>query len=92
MRLIDNQSIADWAKTTQESEYTIAIKRINAGENLELVMQEMAERIKQKMLHYHITILKNEMSSNVINTSKDSYEENYIKKIGLRPDHVSDNS
>ena len=92
MRLISNQSIADWAKSIQELEYTIAIKRINAGENIELVMQEMAERIKQKMLHYHINILKSEMNSKVIDTGKNSYEENYTKKIGLRPDHISDNS
>ena len=70
MRLVDNQSITDWAKNVQESEYSIALKRIKAGENIDFVMQDMAERIKQKLLHYHISILKSEQSSNVIDTGK----------------------
>lgn len=90
MLRLHEETFAAWIKEIQEFEYNTAIKRIAAGENTDVVLEQMANRIMNKILHYHIV----EMKSKAVptDTGKEAYKQNYIDKIAVRADHVSDDT
>jgi len=91
MRINPDESITDWAKRVQQYEYGYALQQIAKGEDANLVMEAMAARIIQKMMHPIIKALQDtRIDQSKSDVSKKSYEENYIKRFGPKADHISD--
>lgn len=51
MKFDNNQSLEEWRDKVIESEYSIALKSIKKGVDVETVMTAMAYRIQQKLLY-----------------------------------------
>jgi glutamyl-tRNA reductase len=85
------ESLEDWASRVEKFEYGLALQRIAKSEPLEVVMEDMARRISQKMVHAMLTNFKKSRNIDYdVAESRRLYEENYLKKIGRRADHVFD--
>lgn len=51
MKFDNNQSIEQWANKVIEYEYTMALKSIKKGVDIDTVITTMAYRIQQKILY-----------------------------------------
>lgn len=58
MRKDPNESIEDWAERVRKFEYGYALQQLAKGHDLNLVMEAMAIRIQQKILHPIIVEIK----------------------------------
>jgi glutamyl-tRNA reductase len=94
MRYDPKQSYEEWANRVRLFEQGSAMQRIAMGDDIDKVMQDMAKRITDKLLH---PILK-EIHENTgkidmvqFEQSKLAYYEK-MKHIGPKSDHVVDDS
>lgn len=91
MRIEPEETYESWAKRVQMYEYGVALQQIALGKDFNQTLEQMAERISQKMLHPTIKTLRDtKINEEEFAASKKSYEENYIKRYGPKADHISD--
>lgn len=91
MRIKPGETLEDWAYRVQQYEYGYALQRLAQGEDVNLVMEAMTERIKQKILHPIVTAIKDSKKTGYDpEESRKAYEENYLKRYGPKPDHIND--
>jgi glutamyl-tRNA reductase len=91
MKYDPNESYEAWAKRVQMYEQGHAMKRIAAGEPADLVLEEMAKRITEKLIHPIIKQIESTVVSDYVpEKSKKDYEERYLKKNSPKPDHILD--
>jgi glutamyl-tRNA reductase len=91
MRIEPDETYESWAKRVQMYEYGVALQQVAQGKDFDEVLEQMAARINQKMLHPIIKALQDTaVDQSQLDASKKSYEENYIKRYGPKADHVSD--
>lgn len=94
MRYDPKESYEEWANRVRLFEQGSAMQRIAMGEDLDQVMQDMAKRITDKMLH---PILKNiqadisKIDTEKLERDKLAYYEQ-MKHIGPKSDHVVEDS
>lgn len=86
MRPKDNESYESWAERVRMFEQGRALQRIAQGEDVNLVMEDMARRIVDKMLH---PIYRELQIVNPINLeeSRRTYREK-MDRVGPAADHV----
>ena len=90
MRYDPKESYEEWANRVRLFEQGSAMQRIAMGEDLDQVMQDMAKRITDKMLH---PILKNiqadisKIDTEKLERDKLAYYEQ-MKHFGHKSDHV----
>lgn len=86
-----DESYEAWAKRVQMFEHGLAMQQIASGEPADLVLEKMAKRITDKLMHPILKQIENIAVSDYNPTqSKSDYDENYIKKFGPKPDHIQD--
>jgi len=90
MRYDPKQSYQDWASRVRLFEQGAAMQRIALGDDIDKVMQDMAKKITDKMLH---PILKaiHEDSSKIDLEKFERDKLNYyvtMEQVGLKSDHV----
>ena len=91
MRIEPDETYESWAKRVQMYEYGVALQQVAQGKDIDEVMDQMAARINQKMLHPIIKALQDtKVDQAELDLSKKAYEENYIKRYGPKADHISD--
>lgn len=91
MRIEPDETYENWAKRVQMYEYGVALQQVAQGKDFNQILEQMSERISQKMLHPIIKTLRDtRINQEDFAASKKSYEENYIKKYGSKPDHMLD--
>ena len=91
MRIKPGETYEEWAKRVQMYEYGVALQQIAQGKDIDEVMDQMASRISQKMLHPIIKALQeSKIDPKEIQASKLAYEENYINRYGPKADHILD--
>jgi hypothetical protein len=61
MRRNPNESYESWCQRVRMYEHGLALQRPAKGENIEIIMQDMARRIEEKLLH---PLLKKEQNEN----------------------------
>jgi glutamyl-tRNA reductase len=91
MKPRNEESYASWAERVRMFEHGRALQRIAQGEDAGLVMEDMARRIMEKLMHpviKHIQEVK--VSEYDPENSRKEYEENYLKKYGPKADHILD--
>ena len=89
MRQREGESYEDWAKRVQMYEHGWAMQRIAEGDSVDSVLEDMSNRITQKLLHP----LYKEISKSIVSTydaeaSKKEYEEKYLKYRTPVADHI----
>jgi len=89
LRIEDNENYEQWLERVCVYERTLALKRIEKGEDLNLVLEEMSKNIIKKSLHPILNAIHNIPNNYDAEASRRSYEE----KMGNRPrvaDHIDD--
>jgi glutamyl-tRNA reductase len=83
-------SYQEWAETVYQTELAHAQKSLANGEDINLVLEAMSERIKKKMLHPLYKIIKDSNKSDYdpIKSKEEYYKK--LERIGKSADHVSD--
>lgn len=90
MRINPGETYESWAKRVQQYEYGYALQQVAKGEDLNLVMEAMAARIQQKLLHPVFRAIRENSGSDYDPVAaKRAYEEAY-QNIGRVADHVVD--
>jgi glutamyl-tRNA reductase len=81
-----NESYESWANRVRLFEHGRAMQRVAQGEDINIVMEDMARRIVDKMLHPIFKELQ-VVSDIDIAESRRSYQE-AMSKVGPAADHV----
>jgi hypothetical protein len=94
MRYDPKQSYEEWANRVRLFEQGSAMQRIAMGEDIDKVMQDLAKRITDKLLH---PILKDiQANSNKVDLEKFERDKlayyETMKHIGPKSDHVVEDS
>lgn len=90
MRINPGETQESWAKRVQQYEYGYALQQVAKGHDINVVMEAMAARIQQKILHSLIQGIKENGVPVDMEVSKKAYEEAYLKNNSPKSDHVSD--
>jgi glutamyl-tRNA reductase len=91
MKYDPKESYESWAKRVQMFEQGHALQRIANGEPADLVLQDMARRMTDKLLHPYLLKLKENAiirAEHDAEKSKKSYKESYFEKVERIADHV----
>jgi glutamyl-tRNA reductase len=90
MKYEPNESFEKWAERVRMFEQGLAMQRIAKGESTDRVLEDMARRIVEKLLHPVIkSLMPTPASAEEIEKGKQKYNE-IMKNVGLKSDHVSD--
>lgn len=91
LRYTFGETLEDWAARVEKFEYGLALQRIAKGDPSEIVIEDMARRISQKMVHGIMVIFKESRKIDYdVAESRRIYEEGYLKRVAPRADHVFD--
>jgi glutamyl-tRNA reductase len=91
MKYNPDESYESWATRVRMFEQGMAMQRIANGDSVDQVLEDMARRIMEKLMHpviKHIQEVK--VSEYDPENSRKEYEENYLKKYGPKADHILD--
>jgi len=93
MRPRDDESYESWCKRVEMFEHGHALMQIAQGKDAEQVMEQMARRMVEKMLHPLYKIINDNGLTFNVEESKKNYKEQYLDKNpqGVA-DHVDTNS
>lgn len=86
MKPYDNESYESWAERVRMFEHGRALQKIAQGEDVNVVMDDMARRIIDKMLHPIYKELK-KIESTDLSESRQAYMEK-MSRVGPSADHV----
>jgi glutamyl-tRNA reductase len=91
MKYNPNESYEKWAERVRMYEHGYALQRIAKGETVDVVLEDMARRIMEKLMHPVIKHIQEVDTSNYDPVeSRKNYEETYMKKYGPKADHILD--
>lgn len=92
MRKNKNETLEAWAARVEMFEKGRAMQRIARGDDIEIVIEEMSRRIKDKILHPMLDAIHNSIIyTHDIEKSRNEYNEK-MKNIGKAADHVDADS
>jgi len=63
MKPTPNESYESWCLRVRMYEHGLALQRLARGDNIEIIMQDMARRIEEKLLH---PLIKKQQDGNQI--------------------------
>ena len=90
MRINPGETYESWAKRVQQYEYGYALQQVAKGQDINVVMEAMAARIQQKMLHPVLQSIKETSVPMDADASKKAYEEAYLKNNSPKADHLTE--
>lgn len=90
MRINPGETYENWAKRVQQYEYGYALQQVAKGQDINVVMEAMAARIQQKMLHPILQSIKETAVPMDTDASKKAYEEAYLKNNSPKADHLTE--
>ena len=89
MKYDPNEPYEKWTERVRIFEYGRALQRIAGGDSIELVMEEMSQKIMHKLLHPILMSIRTPMpTKEEIQKSRERYEEIYLKRNKPAADHV----
>ena len=93
MKYDPSETYESWANRVQMFENGHALQRIANGEPVDKVLEDMARRITEKLMH---PILKQIEKMPTVGydpvESRKHYDETYTQKFGTKADHVLDDN
>jgi glutamyl-tRNA reductase len=91
MKYNPEETYESWANRVRMFEQGLAMQRIANGDSVDQVLEDMARRVMEKLMH---PIIKNIQEVRVSDydpeKSRKEYEENYLNKNSPKADHVLD--
>jgi glutamyl-tRNA reductase len=89
LRIEDNESYEQWLERVRVYEHDLALKRIEKGEDPNLVLEDMSKNIMKKLLHPILKAVHNVPNNYDAEASRRSYEEKMGTRTGVA-DHIDD--
>jgi glutamyl-tRNA reductase len=91
IRIKPDETFEEWVERVRKYEYGFALQQIATGEDPSKVMEDMAKRMTQKIMHPVYKAIKDSSTVSIdLEQSKKQYEENYLSKVAPAADHVLD--
>ena len=91
IRIKPNETFEEWVNRVRKYEYGFALQRIATGDDPYKVIDDMAKRMVQKIMHSVYTVVKDSVGISIdMEESKKRYKENYLDKVSPVADHVLD--
>ena len=88
----NNETMAEWAEKVRRFEYGRALQRLANGDPPEQVIEQMANRIMEKMKHPIMSALTVPKPTEAqIAEWRRNYEEKYVKNMAPRADQIDGN-
>jgi glutamyl-tRNA reductase len=75
-----NESYESWIERVRMFEYGAAIKELALGKPVDQVMEKMAKRLTDKLMHPIYKRIKQNVKVEDMDTSKQTYKEKYLDK------------
>lgn len=89
MKYNPDESYEKWAERVRMYEQGHAMQRIAKGESTDVVLEDMARRIMEKLMHPIIKHIQEVKTTDYDSeASRKHYEETYIKRYGPKADHI----
>jgi glutamyl-tRNA reductase len=90
MKQLPDENYEDWIKRAQIYEYGRSLQQLANGDNPEKILEELAHRLTQKMLH-PVLMAINQLPTLNYNAeeSRREYKENYIDRFPRVADHIA---
>lgn len=89
MRATEGELYEDWCNRARMFELGVAMQRIACGESADAVLEEMSQRLLNKLMHHLHELALTEVEINFDKEkSKLEYKENYLNKVNPAADHV----
>lgn len=86
MKYNTEESMEDWANRVHQYEYGHALQQLAKGQDVNVVMEAMAARIQQKMLHPVLTEIRNSSRKDY---DMDKERQEYFRNLrGPIADHI----
>lgn len=89
LRIEDNESYEHWLNRVSAYEHALALKRIQKGEDINLVLDDLSKNIIKKALHPILKAIQDIPNNYDAEASRQSYKEKMGGRTGIA-DHVSD--
>lgn len=91
MRINEGESYESWCERVRMYEHGVAMQRIAEGKDVDKVLEEMARRITEKLMHPVFEAIRSSSTTPYdAEASKKEYAEKYLKNRTPVADHVFD--
>lgn len=93
MRIKPGESYEDWATRARLYEYGVALKSIAEGNDPDVVLEQLSKRLVSKLMHpliKELQVINKEQIIKSVEKSRLRYEEEYLKRVLPKSDHVDD--
>lgn len=88
MRVREGESYESWCERVRMYEHGWAMQQIAEGKDPEKILEQMARRITDKLLHPIFTSLRNTSEVYDVEAGRKAYEEKYLKNNAPKADQV----
>jgi len=88
MKPLPNESYESWVNRVRMFEHGSALQDIAQGKDVEVVMERMARRIMDKLMHPVYTAIRDSVKTEDISISKQTYKEKYLDHNKPKADQV----
>ena len=85
-----NESMESWSNRVRMFEHGHAMMQIAQGKDVDQVMEQMARRIMDKLLHPIYKAIANTESTYDAEAAKQSYKEQFLDRVPRASDHIDD--
>ena len=83
-----NESYESWAGRVRMFEQGAAMQEIAQGKDAEVVLERMARRIMDKLMHPLYAAIRANVKTTDLDISKQSYKEKYLDRNSPKADQV----
>ena len=83
-----NESYESWVNRVRMFEHGAALQDIAQGKDVEVVMERMARRIMDKLMHPLYAAIRDNVKITDSDSSKQSYKEKYLNYNSPKADQV----
>lgn len=94
MKYKPGETLEEWSKRVQLYEYGLALQELANGKDTNQVMEAMAKRITDKMMHPLLVTMNSkdlsESEKEALEVGRMRYQHEYIDRFEAKPDHILD--
>jgi glutamyl-tRNA reductase len=83
-----DESYQSWAERVRMFEQGSAMQKLAQGEDADLVIERMARRIMDKLMHPVYSAIRESVKTGDLEESRKSYKEKYLDHNAPKADHV----
>ena len=85
-----NESMESWSERVRMFEHGHAMMQIAQGKDVDRVLEEMARRIMEKLLHPIYKAIAQSETTYDAEKAKQLYKEQFIDRVPRASDHIDD--